>query len=232
MCGRYQLRKPGKAKKLVYSDDEEEFSELRITPKRKDLDFIFRPGIDIPIIRINEAKQRELAELNWGFIPFWTKDKPAFKPINAKSEEAATKPMFREAFKQRRCIIPADGFWEPKGPASLKIRQPYFFRKPDGDVFALAGLWDRWTTPQGEVIETCVMLTTGPNDLMRPIHERMPVILQPDDYDRWLNPEVQPKDVAALMVPAPNDFLETWQTMDMEKDPETNRGIRQGAKLP
>ena len=184
MCGRYQLRKPGQAKKLVYSEDEEEFSEIRIVPK-----FSYRPSEMLPIIRFDEGKHRVFAEAKWGFVPFWTKEKPPFAPINAKSETVATNGMYREAFKQRRCIIPADGFWEPKGAASLKIRQPYFFRRPDAGVFALAGLWDRWVNPQGELVATCVMLTTGPNELMRPIHERMPVILQPDDYDRWLDPE-------------------------------------------
>jgi putative SOS response-associated peptidase YedK len=226
MCGRYTLRKPGLLKGLVYQFEFEEFSQLKIP-------FNFRPTNSIPVIRFNQAKERKLGLVCWGFIPFWNKEKaPTVKPINAKSETVATNGLYREAFKRRRCLIPADGFFEPKGPKTLRIRQPYFFQRPDQDIFAFAGIWDRWTPPGGEPVETCTILTIGPNDQMRPIHDRMPVIVPPDDYDRWLDRDVPGEAVTDVLKPASNELLEYWQTLDQEKDPDTNRGIRPGVKEP
>ena len=225
MCGRYTLRRPGLLRKLVYQSEFEEFNETRLEPG-----FGLRPSTAIPIIRFDQAKRRVLGTASWGLIPFWSKERPTAPPINAQSETAAVKPTFREPFRRRRCLIPADGFYEPKGPKSLRVRQPYFFRRPDDELFAFAGLWDRWKSPEGETVETCVMLTIGPNMLMRPIHDRMPVILQPGDYDRWLDRDVQ--DVADLLQPAPDDFLETWQVLNMDADPEQNRGVRPGVRDP
>jgi len=224
MCGRYTIRRPGLLAKLVYQEEFEEFSEIRLTSLPPN--FGIRPTSSVPIVRFNQAKRRVLGEATWGFIPFWSKGKPGRMPINAVSESVATNGMFRESFKRRRCLIPADGFYEPKGPKTQKRRQPYFFRRPDDDVFAFAGLWDRWTAPEGEAVETCVLLTVGPNELMRPIHDRMPVILRPDAYDRWMDRDVPGEGVAELMKPIGDEFLETWAVRDMERDPETNRGMR------
>lgn len=157
MCGRYTLRRPGLLRKRVHQSEFEEFSETRLVPN-----FGLRPSTPIPVIRFDQAKRRVLGMVSWGIIPFWSKERPAAPPINAQAETAAEKPTFREPFRRRRCLIPADGFYEPKGPKKLRIRQPYFFRRPDDDVFAFAGLWDRWKSPSGETIETCVMLTIGP----------------------------------------------------------------------
>jgi putative SOS response-associated peptidase YedK len=226
MCGRYTLRERGLLAKLVYQDKFEEFSDIRIVPS-----FSLSPGTPVPIIRFNQAKKRVLGVANWGLVPFWSKTKPTDAPINAVSETVAGKPMFREPFKRRRCLMPADGFYEPKGPKTLKKRQPYFFQRPDRDVFAFAGLWDRWKSPDGQTLETCVLLTTTPNELLQPIHDRMPVIVEPKDYDRWLDRDVLGEEVEDILKPS-SEALETWRVLDMVNDPDTNKGIRPGVKDP
>lgn len=128
---------------------------------------------------------REATYLNWGLIPSWATD-PSIgsRMINARSETAAEKPSFRAAFKYKRCIIPADGFYEWQKIAGGK--QPQLIGLKDGGVFGMAGLWEYWER-EGSVIESCTILTTEPNDLLAPIHNRMPVILHPEDYDEWLD---------------------------------------------
>ena len=128
--------------------------------------------------------------LKWGLIPAWAQD-PAIghKLINARSETVTEKPSFRDAFRKRRCLIPADGFYEWQRRGTNK--QPYYFQMRGGSPFAMAGLWERWTNTDGEPVETCAILTTVCNDLLRPVHERMPVILKAEDYDRWLDESVR-----------------------------------------
>jgi putative SOS response-associated peptidase YedK len=125
--------------------------------------------------------------MRWGLIPSWSKD-PSIgdKTINARSETVATTASFREPFKSQRCLVPADGFYEWKRDG--KIKQPSCFEVNDGELFAFAGLWDRWRDPQGNAIETCSILPTTPNSLLADIHDRMPVILSVDNYDLWLDP--------------------------------------------
>jgi putative SOS response-associated peptidase YedK len=130
---------------------------------------------------------RKLSTMRWGLVPSWAKD-PAigYKTINARAETVATTPSFREPFKSQRCLIPADGFYEWR--RNGKTKQPYCFEVNDGELFAFAGLWDRWRDPQGDVVESCTILTTTPNSLLADIHDRMPVIVSPDHYDLWLDP--------------------------------------------
>ena len=146
------------------------------------------PTQPIPIIRQNPKNPvRELALLRWGLIPSWAKDSSgAARMINARSETAGTKPAFRDALKSRRCLIPADGFyeWQKTG----KEKQPYCFEVADGELFAFAGIWDRWRDPDSNIVETCSILTTSPNAVTSAVHDRMPVILDPDSYDLWLDP--------------------------------------------
>jgi putative SOS response-associated peptidase YedK len=134
--------------------------------------------------------------LRWGLIPSWAKD-PAIgmKLINARAETVAEKPSFRKSFKQRRCLVLADGFyeWQKEG----RVKQPYYIRLKSERPFAFAGLWDHWADADEKTIESCALLTTEPNELMAPIHHRMPVILNPDAYDDWLDPDQQ--DVARLV---------------------------------
>ena len=127
---------------------------------------------------IGRGATRELVKLRWGLVPSSAQE-PSIgnQLINARSETAAAKPAFRSAMRHRRCLIPADGFYEWKKIG--KQKQPYFIRRPDDKPFAFAGLWDRWTDPEGRPVETCTILTTDANDLLRPLHTRMPVIVEP-----------------------------------------------------
>ncbi len=141
------------------------------------------------MVRLNrDTGKRELSLLRWGLVPFWAKDtKIAYNTINARAEEAAAKPAFREAMKKRRCLVPADAFYEWKR-LEPRTKQPFAVALKSGKPFAFAGLWESWWPKDGEALETFTILTTDPNEVMEPIHNRMPVILEPDDYDRWLNP--------------------------------------------
>ena len=154
---------------------------------------------------IPESPQRELTLLKWGLVPSWADDpKIGYKLINARSETAATKPSFRNALRHRRCLIPADGFYEWQKVETKK--QPYLTGVGQGEVFALAGLWEDWER-NGEVIQSCTILTTEANELMRPLHDRMPVILPPETYDRWLDPTVDVRTLQELLRPFPAEKM-------------------------
>src|SRR5438477_11274422 len=149
------------------------------------------PTQDILAVRFNpETKERALDMLRWGLVPYWAKDiKIGFSLINAKAETVAEKPAFREAFTKRRCIIPADGFYEWK-KLDAKTKQPYAIVMKDRSVFGFAGLWERWKDKvSGEIVQSCAIVTTEPNEVCAPIHNRMPVILSPENYARWLGEE-------------------------------------------
>ena len=141
-----------------------------------------------PVVRINrDSGQREFAQLRWGLVPFWAKDaKFGYTTINARADEAASKPAYREALKKRRCLIPSDAFYEWQ-KISKNVKHPFAFALKSGEPYALAGLWERWQPGEGEALETFTVLTTDPNELMEPVHNRMPVILEPRDYGRWLD---------------------------------------------
>jgi len=162
----------------------------------------------VAVVRLNaETNRRELGLVKWGLIPFWAKD-PSIgsRLINARAESAAGKPAFRAAFKHRRCLVPADGFYEWKRVE--KKRQPYFFGSADKKPLAFAGLWERWEGPDREVIESCTILTTDSNELLQPIHDRMPVILKVEDYDLWLDPRVKKPDaLQPLLKPYPPEGM-------------------------
>ena len=162
----------------------------------------------VAVVRFDaENARRGLRLAKWGLIPFWAKDTSiGSRLINARAETAADKPAFRAAFKYRRCLVPADGFYEWK--RLDKKRQPYFFGSADDKPLAFAGLWERWEGPDGEVIESCTILTTDANELLQPIHDRMPVILKAEDYDLWLDPAVQqPKVLQPLLKPYPSEEM-------------------------
>ncbi|MDD2273577.1 MAG: SOS response-associated peptidase [Desulfuromonadaceae bacterium] len=154
------------------------------------------PSQTIPIVREDAEGNRELAIVRWGLIPSWAKDIAIGNSlINARSETAAEKPSFRSAFKRRRCIIPTGGFYEWQRQDG-KRKQPWYFRMADGSPVSIAGLWEHWQGSDGQVIESCSILTTSANELMAPIHERMPVILNHEDDETWLNSKLT--DVAVL----------------------------------
>jgi putative SOS response-associated peptidase YedK len=142
----------------------------------------------------------------WGLVPEWAKSPSDFNPlINARAETVQEKPAFRSAFKYRRCLIPASGFYEWKKKGSQ--RQPYYFSTRDQHPFAIAGLWETWHDKEGGLLQTCAIITTAANDTVRPIHQRMPVILPRSDFMRWLDPRQKPADLLALLQPAPNNLL-------------------------
>jgi putative SOS response-associated peptidase YedK len=141
--------------------------------------------------------------------------------INARSETAAEKPAFRSAIRRRRCLVPASGFYEWKRTNGRK--QPYFIRMRAGKIFAFAGLWESWKKPDGAAVESCALLTTSPNDLLRPIHDRMPVIVSPRDYDLWLSPEVQdPRELAFLFHPYPPEEMAAFPVGTAVNNPKTD----------
>jgi len=179
MCGRYSLY-------LTYRDLLEIFGleeDGSFGPR-----FNIAPSQDIPAIR-RDGQERRLALLHWGLIPSWARDaKIAYRTINARAETAHKMPSFRAAFRQRRCLIPASGFFEWKREG--KTKQPFHIRRRDGQPMAFAGLWEQWGDPKDEaVIESCSILTTRANREVSRIHDRMPVILEPGDFDLWLDPQ-------------------------------------------
>ena len=168
-----------------------------------------------PVVRLNrDADEREFALLRWGLVPFWAKEaKIGYSTINARAEEAASKPAFREALKKRRCLVPADAFFEWRS-LDAKLKRPFAIGLKSGEPYAFAGLWESWRPKDGETLETFTVLTTDPNAVMEPIHNRMPVILGPKDYDRWLdaeNPATPPVD---LLRPYPAEKMLAWPVSD------------------
>jgi putative SOS response-associated peptidase YedK len=188
MCGRYRL---SRTKQIIEEHFDSVSGEEDWTPR-----YNIAPTQLIPIIRQRPKEPcRELSLMRWGLIPGWAKDSSgAARMINARSETAVTLPAFRDAFKSRRCIVPADAFYEWKRIG--KEKQPFCFEVSGGELFAFAGLWERWQDAAGKVVETCSILTTHPNAVTSPVHDRMPVILSADGYDAWLDPGF--KDVNAV----------------------------------
>ncbi|MFZ0287077.1 MAG: SOS response-associated peptidase [Terriglobales bacterium] len=188
MCGRYRL---SRRKQIL----EEQFDTA---PWEDDWNprYNIAPTQPVPVIRQHTKEPiRQISLMKWGLIPNWARDVSiASSTINAKSETAATKPAFRDPLKFRRCLIPADGFYEWKRNGASK--QPYCFETSDGELFAFAGLWDGWKNPEGQWVKTCTILTTTPNAVTSPIHDRMPVILDRECYELWLDPGMQ--NVAAV----------------------------------
>lgn len=162
--------------------------------------FNIAPTQPIPIIRQNKTEPvRELSLMRWGLIPSWAKDASgAARMINARGESASEKPAFRDAMKYRRCLIPADGFYEWQKTSAGK--QPYCFEVDRGKLFAFAGLWDCWRGAKGESIESSSILTTAANSTVAPIHDRMPVILHSEDYDLWLDPGMKDSEVVSQLI--------------------------------
>lgn len=169
------------------------------------------PSQQVPTVVQPAAGLRELCGMRWGLIPSWAKDPTiGSRLINARAETVGEKPAFRAAFRERRCLIPADGFYEWAGAGRRK--QPWCIRRSDGAPFAFAGLWERWSPPAGEPVDTCTILTTTPNALMAPIHHRMPAILDPQAYAPWLDPDLRdPGRLLPLLGPAPSEELTAYR---------------------
>jgi putative SOS response-associated peptidase YedK len=174
------------------------------------------PTQPIPVIRQHPKEPtRQLSLMKWGLVPHWSKDaSSAASTINARSETAAEKPAFRDPMRYRRCLIPADAFYEWKRNGAAK--QPYCFEMKEGELFAFAGLWDGWKDASGNWIKTCSILTTTPNAVTSAIHDRMPVILDRDSYDLWLDPGMQ--NVAAV-----SEMLKPYDAKSMRSYPVSTR---------
>src|ERR1700675_3593610 len=211
MCGRFTL--------TVNPDELEEAFKDFDFPER------FAPRFNIaptqPVLAIpNDAKNKADFFL-WGLIPSWAKDpSTGNKLINARGETIAEKPSFRGGFKYKRCLILADGFYEWKVQARTKIKTPYFIHMQDRKPFAFAGLWDEWQSPHGGALRTCTIITTEPNELMKTLHNRMPVILHPRDYAEWLDPAPRAPDSLLHLVKAfPADAMSAYPVSTMVNSP-------------
>jgi putative SOS response-associated peptidase YedK len=214
MCGRFALNAP--PAKLIQQFDLDECAEF--SPR-----YNIAPGTDIPVIRQSPEGKRVLHLLRWGLIPHWTKDPTRTAMLNnARGESLTEKPSFKEAFKKRRCLIPADGFYEWKTEG--KTKQPYYFSLKSEETMALAGLWESWTAPDGNILRTVCIITTEANEVMAPIHHRMPVIITPENWQVWLN---EPADVVGkLVTPPPGKSIRTWAV-----DRRVSRAVEEGAIL-
>jgi putative SOS response-associated peptidase YedK len=188
MCGRYRL---SRRKQIIEEQFETQPWDDDWSPR-----YNIAPTQQIPVVRQHPKEPiRQISLMRWGLIPSWAKDTSgAAGMINARSETAATKPAFRDPLRYRRCLIPADGFYEWLRTSTSK--QPYCFEVNDGELFAFAGLWERWRDPSGQWVKSCSILTTTPNAVTSAIHDRMPVILDRDSHDLWLDPGMQ--NVAAI----------------------------------
>jgi putative SOS response-associated peptidase YedK len=180
------------------------------------------PGHDLLVIRRNhQTGEVSLDPLRWGLIPYWCQDpQGGRKPINAKCETVERLPMFRDAYRRRRCILPVDGFYEWKAIKGQKAKQPYAIAMKDGKPFGIGGLWENWKDPtSGEWVRTFVVITTDANELVAQIHNRMPLILAPSDYTRWLSDEPDPRD---LLRPFPAEPMRMWPISTRVNKPEND----------
>lgn len=212
MCGRFvqksDLREIAPLFKaaIIESDIKASFN---ITPRQ-------------PVAVVMEKGQRKIVTMKWGLVPHWAKDESiANKLINARSETVTEKPSFRDSFKKRRCLIIADGFYEWQGSGMAK--KPFYINMNDDKPFGMAGLYDIWTNPAGEKITTCTIITTEANDLMKPIHHRMPVILSEKDYDVWLNTEkTEENSLKSLMKPYDAEKMKAHEVGVLVNNPRNN----------
>lgn len=188
MCGRFTLKQPRRINIINFDD-----TDLPTLPPRYNI----APTQDVLTV-VEREKTREARMLQWGLIPFWSKEPKGI--INARVETIAEKASFNESFQKRRCLIFADGFyeWERSG----KISQPYYFQLKDGEPFAFAGVWDKWRA-NDRMITSCAIITTKANELLSTIHTRMPVILPPELYDFWLNEDSREPELKEILMPFP-----------------------------
>ncbi len=212
MCGRYILTVPGEVLARVFDLDEVPELEPR---------YNIAPGQLAPVVRAADGARRP-AMLRWGLVPRWARDPRAGnRPINARAESVASRPSFRDAFRSRRCLVPSDGFYEwRRTPAG---KQPWLVRFADRRPFAMAGLWEHWRGSTGEALETFTILTTRPNEIVAPIHARMPVILPPETWDTWLDPSLrEPAPLLDLLGPHPASGMEAFPVSRRVSDPRND----------
>lgn len=195
MCGRYEL-----------VNGQQVFMRFRVTNKVPPIpdNVDVRPTQEVLMLRTDHV----LSSAKWGLVPSWAKDpRIGSKMINARAEGIETKPSFKKPLRFQRCIIPASAFFEWKGNPGAKVK--YRIGRKDGDLFGFAGLYDTWRDPQGDELTTCTIITTEPNVLVSSIHNRMPVMLLPEDEERWIDPDMtEPDEITSLLRPYPADLLE------------------------
>lgn len=212
MCGRFGLTRPDKLDLHRFGID----GAPQMPPR-----FNIPPGGDV--LAVLQGKSGRRAELvHWGLVPSWARDRTiGSRLVNARSDTALEKPAFRIPMQRRRCLLPADVFFEWQGRSGQRGRQPWAVAMKDGGVFALGGLWDYWR-PSGEEkgLVSCTILTTEPNDLLRPIHDRMPVILAPSHYDAWLEAATPLPEVRGLLAPFDANAMRAWRVGLGVNDPK------------
>lgn len=198
MCGRYALNAP--PAELINQFGLDRCAEFSAR-------YNISPGTDIPVIRHSPDGRRVLHLLRWGLVPHWAKDPSVGAKLNnARAESVAAKPSFRDAYRRRRCLIPADGFYEWK--RSGRVKQPFFISPKSGEPLAMAGLWESWRAADGSILRSCAVITTTGNALMLPIHDRMPVLVAPKFWQAWLAGPAE--EITDLLRPAPPDPLQAW----------------------
>lgn len=214
MCGRFALADDGTA----VTQQFELPAGVNLAPR-----YNIAPTQPVAAVRLNQHGQRELTHFYWGLVPSWAKDMSmASRLINARAETVLEKPSFKNGFKRRRCLVPMSGFYEWRKEG--KQKQPVYIHPAEADLFAVAGLWEMWQSPDGETLQSCTLLTTSPNELMATIHDRMPVILSPADYELWLDP--------ASPLPAVQQLLQSYPAAQMHTYPVSsyvNSAINEGA---
>jgi putative SOS response-associated peptidase YedK len=201
MCGRYTMHHSPTQVEMRFG-----ITQARATTTER---YNIAPTQSVPVI-VEADGGRFLDAMQWGLVPAWAKD-PGIgnKMINARAETLPEKPSFKVALSRRRCILPVDGFYEWKTEGNA--RQPMHIRRKDGELFAFAGLWEEWQQPDGTPLRTCTVITTTPNAVMEPIHNRMPAILLPDDEATWLDAALKkPEDVMGLLHPYPANMMEAY----------------------
>lgn len=192
MCGRYTVEQRAEALLHFYKATGQFLWEGS---------YNIAPSQMVPVV-VDGDQAKEIRLMKWGLIPHWAKDdKIGYKMINARGETVAEKPGFRDSFKKRRCIIPATGFFEWRTIAPKK-KQPWYFTPKEG-LFSFCGLWSRWKSPEGEEIETCAIITTAPNEVVAPIHDRMPVAITDNMIGAWLSNDTKPDDLKDFLAPYP-----------------------------
>jgi putative SOS response-associated peptidase YedK len=211
MCGRYTLTNPDPALiRARFALDES--AQLEEEPR-----YNIAPTDPVLAIRRSEDGRRESGRLRWGLLPGRWAERSGPPLINARAETIRRQPAFAESFRERRCLIPADGFYEWGTDESGKM--PVWISRPDGGLFAFAGVWAALRARDGsDHVHSCAIVTCEPNELVRPIHDRMPVVLAPDDEARWLEPEVSEEEMLSLLVSAPNELLMAREVVDAVND--------------
>jgi putative SOS response-associated peptidase YedK len=219
MCGRFSLSQSGEtiAALLQLSEVPEVAPRYNIAPTQA------APTVLVRSQNSHQDSHRQFQNLYWGLIPSWAKDpKMGARMINARAETVAEKPSFRTALKRRRCLVLSDGFYEWQ--RREKKKQPFYFQVGQHQLFAFAGLWEHWESAEGDTIDSCTILTTEPNALLRSFHDRMPVILKPEDYDLWLDPTVQkPELLQPLLCPYDAELMSSYPVSLEVNNPRHDR---------